>query len=91
MSGALPRIACLNKPCQAQKPSLATSPRIAPLVPPSLSYAMKYALYVPGVVGAESSHVDWTGIRDTLKEDVATYVHTQTRRRPLVLPITVEV
>ena len=46
---------------------------------------------VTDMVGAESSHVDWTGIRDTLKEDVATYVHTQTRRRPLVLPITVEV
>jgi ribonuclease J len=42
-------------------------------------------------LGGESQHVDWTTIRDTLKDDVATYVHEQTRRRPLVLPITVEV
>jgi ribonuclease J len=42
-------------------------------------------------LGGEHGRVDWTGIRDTLKDDVATYVHEQTRRRPLVLPITVEV
>jgi ribonuclease J len=42
-------------------------------------------------LGGESQHVDWTTIRDTLKDDVATYIHEQTRRRPLVLPITVEV
>ncbi len=42
-------------------------------------------------LGREQTRVDWSGIRDTLKEDVATYLHEQTRRRPLVLPITVEV
>ncbi|MGE0227358.1 MAG: ribonuclease J [Dehalococcoidia bacterium] len=46
---------------------------------------------VMNVVGGESQHVDWTGIRETLKDDVATYLHQKTRRRPLVLPITVEV
>jgi len=46
---------------------------------------------VINLLGGESQHVDWTGIRETLKDDVATYLHQQTRRRPLVLPITVEV
>jgi len=46
---------------------------------------------VMNLLGGESQHVDWTGIRETLKDDVATYLHQQTRRRPLVLPITVEV
>ena len=46
---------------------------------------------VMNVLGGERQHVDWTGIRETLKDDVATYLYQQTRRRPLVLPITVEV
>ncbi|MEZ4554620.1 MAG: ribonuclease J [Dehalococcoidia bacterium] len=46
---------------------------------------------VVSVFGGESKHVDWTGIRETLKDEVATYLHQKTRRRPLVLPITVEV
>jgi ribonuclease J len=46
---------------------------------------------VMDVLGGESQHIDWTGIRETLKDDVATYLHQQTRRRPLVLPVTVEV
>ncbi|HRC62928.1 MAG TPA: ribonuclease J [Dehalococcoidia bacterium] len=46
---------------------------------------------VMNVLGGERQHVDWTGIRETLKDDVATYLHQQTHRRPLVLPITVEV
>lgn len=46
---------------------------------------------VVNLLGGESQRVDWTGIRETLKDDVATYLHQQTRRRPLVLPITVEV
>jgi ribonuclease J len=46
---------------------------------------------VMDALGGESQHTDWTGIRETLKDDVATYLHQQTRRRPLVLPVTVEV
>jgi len=46
---------------------------------------------VTDMVGGESQRVDWAGIRETLKGEVATYIHQQTRRRPLVLPITVEV
>ncbi len=46
---------------------------------------------VMDLLGGESQHVDWTGIRETLKDDVATYLHQQTHRRPLVLPVTVEV
>jgi ribonuclease J len=42
-------------------------------------------------LGGEEHHVDWTGIRDALKDEIAGYVHQQTKRRPLVLPITVEV
>ena len=43
------------------------------------------------IVGGERQHVNRAGIRETLKDEVASYVHAQTRRRPLVLPITVEV
>lgn len=46
---------------------------------------------VMDALGGEGQHTDWTGIRETLKDDVATYLHQQTRRRPLVLPVTVEV
>ena len=46
---------------------------------------------VTDMVGGEDQRVDWAGIRDSLKGEVATYIHQQTRRRPLVLPITVEV
>ena len=46
---------------------------------------------VTQIVGGEHQHVDWTGIRDALKNEVASYVYAQTKRRPLVLPITVEV
>jgi ribonuclease J len=46
---------------------------------------------VTDMVGGEAQRVDWAGIRETLKGEVATYIHQQTRRRPLVLPITVEV
>jgi ribonuclease J len=42
------------------------------------------------LLGGESQHIDWTGIRETLKDEVAAYLHQQTRRRPLVLPVTVE-
>ena len=43
------------------------------------------------MVGGEGQHTDWTGIRETLKDEVARYLHEHTHRRPLVLPITVEV
>lgn len=46
---------------------------------------------VTDMVGGKEQRVDWAGIRETLKDEVATYIHQQTRRRPLVLPITVEV
>ena len=46
---------------------------------------------VTDMVGGEAQRVDWAGIRESLKGEVATYIHQQTRRRPLVLPITVEV
>jgi len=45
---------------------------------------------VVSVLGGESQHIDWTGIRETLKDEVAAYLHQQTRRRPRVLPVTVE-
>lgn len=46
---------------------------------------------VTDMLSGEKQHVDWAGIRETLKDEVATYIHAQTRRRPMVLPITVEV
>ena len=46
---------------------------------------------VTAALGGEHHPVDWTGVREALKDDVARYLYEQTRRRPLVLPVTVEV
>jgi len=43
------------------------------------------------MVGGEGAHVDLTGIRETLKDEIASHLYSQTHRRPLVLPVTVEV
>ena len=40
--------------------------------------------------GGEGRKLDWTGMRDTLKDEVARYLYDRTHRRPLVLPVTVE-
>ena len=42
-------------------------------------------------LGGEGDRVDWTAIHETLKDDVAAYLHKRTHRRPLVLPVMVEV
>jgi ribonuclease J len=42
-------------------------------------------------LGGEGNGVDWTTIHDTMKSDVAAYLYAQTHRRPLVLPVMVEV
>jgi ribonuclease J len=42
-------------------------------------------------LGGEGNGVDWTTIHDTMKSDVAAYLYQQTHRRPLVLPVLVEV
>jgi len=42
-------------------------------------------------LGGEGNGVDWTTIHDTMKSDVAAYLYQQTHRRPLVLPVMVEV
>ena len=43
------------------------------------------------MVGGEEVRVDWAGIRETLKDEIASHLYSQTHRRPLVLPVTVEV
>jgi len=42
-------------------------------------------------LGGEGNGVDWTTIHDTMKSDVAAFLYQQTHRRPLVLPVMVEV
>ncbi len=42
-------------------------------------------------LGGEERHVDWRQLHDTLKDDVAGYLHKQTHRRPLVIPVMLEV
>jgi ribonuclease J len=42
-------------------------------------------------LGGEERHVDWRELHDTLKDDVASYLHRQTHRRPLVIPVMLEV
>jgi ribonuclease J len=42
-------------------------------------------------LGGEERHVDWRKLHDTLKDDVAEYLHRQTHRRPLVIPVMLEV
>ena len=43
------------------------------------------------VLGGENTKVDWNQIHESLKDDVAEYLHKQTRRHPLVIPVTLEV
>ncbi len=42
-------------------------------------------------LGGEGERVDWTAIHETLKDDVAAFLHRRTHRRPLVLPVMMEV
>ncbi len=43
------------------------------------------------VLGGENTKIDWTQLHESLKDDVAEYLHRQTRRHPLVIPVTLEV
>ena len=43
------------------------------------------------VLGGEDTKIDWSQIHESLKDDVAEYLHKQTRRHPLVIPVTLEV
>ena len=46
---------------------------------------------VTDMLGGEGAAVDWTAVHETLKDDLAAYLHKQTHRRPLVLPVMMEV
>ncbi|MDA1061745.1 MAG: ribonuclease J [Chloroflexi bacterium] len=41
--------------------------------------------------GGEGRQLDWTGMRERLKDEVASHLYRKTHRQPLVLPVTVEV
>jgi len=45
---------------------------------------------IQDVLGGESE-INWSDIHESLKDDVAEYLHKQTRRRPLVIPVMLEV
>ena len=42
-------------------------------------------------LGGEGERVDWTALHETLKDDVQALLHQRTHRRPLVLPVMLEV
>ena len=42
-------------------------------------------------LGGEGDQVDWTAIHAALKDEIASYLHRRTHRRPLVLPVMMEV
>ena len=46
---------------------------------------------VTDVLGGENRALDWRALHETLKDDVAEYLHRQTHRRPLVIPVMLEV
>ncbi len=46
---------------------------------------------VVGVLGGEQPAIDWRQLHETLKDDVAEYLHRKTHRRPLVIPVMLEV
>ena len=46
---------------------------------------------VTGVLGGANRALDWRALHETLKDDVAEYLHRQTHRRPLVIPVMLEV
>ncbi|MSQ31330.1 MAG: ribonuclease J [Dehalococcoidia bacterium] len=46
---------------------------------------------VADVLGGERRALDWRAVHETLKDDVAGYLHRQTHRRPLVIPVMLEV
>ncbi len=42
-------------------------------------------------LGGEDQKVDWKALHETLKDDVAAFLHRRTHRRPLVIPVMLEV
>jgi ribonuclease J len=46
---------------------------------------------VTNVLGGANRALDWRALHETLKDDVAEYLHRQTHRRPLVIPVMLEV
>ncbi len=46
---------------------------------------------VVDLFGGEGRQLDWTSMRERLKDEVASHLYKETHRRPLVLPVTVEV
>ena len=46
---------------------------------------------VTDVLGGENRATDWRALHETLKDDVAEYLYRQTHRRPLVIPVMLEV
>ncbi len=46
---------------------------------------------VVDTLGGEEGAIDWQDVHDTLKDDVADYLHRRTHRRPLVIPVMLEV
>jgi ribonuclease J len=46
---------------------------------------------ITDVLGSQNANVSWSEIHESLKDDVAEYLHKQTHRHPLVIPVTLEV
>jgi ribonuclease J len=46
---------------------------------------------VEEVLGDGTHAVNWSELHETLKDDIARFLHKKTHRRPLVLPVMLEV
>ena len=42
-------------------------------------------------LGGESRAADWRALHDSLKDDIAGLLHRKTHRRPLVIPVMLEI
>ena len=73
----------------AQSPEVMSHGFVGPEEEPSLLEGVRSM--VSEVLGGEQRALDWRALHETLKDDVAEYLYRQTHRRPLVIPVMLEV
>ena len=56
---------------------------------PALMEAVSQLL--TNVLGGESQSADWRALHESLKDDIGGLLHRKTHRRPLVIPVMLEV
>ena len=77
----------------SQGGALVSHPRISPVVTAILIAAMLPALVV-GETVANAGHeerVDWSVIKEKIRLDLKRYIQRETGRRPMIIPVVLEV